>query len=59
VYRRSLGHNLNLWWGLAVLAFGVVFLVMGRRGTSSAEPAEATPEGTATEAREHRTGLET
>jgi multisubunit Na+/H+ antiporter MnhG subunit len=58
VYRRSLGHNLNLSWGVVVLAFGVVFLVLGRRGGSAAAPAESTPEGRATEAREHRTGLE-
>jgi hypothetical protein len=58
VYQRSLGHNLNLWWGLVVLAFGVVFLVMGRRGSSGAAPAETTPEGRATEALEHRLGLE-
>jgi hypothetical protein len=58
VYRRSLGHNVNLGWGLAVLAFGIVFLVMGRRGSSGVAPAEATPGGRATEAREHATGLE-
>ena len=58
VYRRSLGHNVNLGWGLAVLAFGLVFLWLGRRGTSAAAPAETTPEGRDTEAREHRLGLE-
>ena len=58
VYQRSLGHNVNLAWGACVLAFGIVFLWMGRRGTSSVEPAAATPEGRATEVREHRTGLE-
>ncbi|MDB4879926.1 MAG: hypothetical protein JWL60_1372 [Gemmatimonadetes bacterium] len=30
IYRRSLGHNVNLGWGLVVLAFGVLFLVLGR-----------------------------
>jgi hypothetical protein len=58
VYQRSLGHNVNLSWGIVVLAFGVVFLFLGRKGTSSVEPAAATPEGQATEAREHATGLE-
>jgi hypothetical protein len=30
--RHSLGINLNLWWGLALLAFGVVMLSLARRG---------------------------
>lgn len=30
-YERSLGHNVNLWWGLVLLVFGVVLLVMSRR----------------------------
>jgi hypothetical protein len=58
IYQRSLGYNVNLIWGLAVLAFGAVFLYLGRGGASAVEPAEATPEGRATEAREHATGLE-
>jgi len=28
---HSLGWNINLWWGLVLLVFGVVFLVAGRR----------------------------
>jgi hypothetical protein len=58
VYERSLGYNVNLLWGVVVLAFGVIFLWFGRKGTSGVEPAAATPEGQATEAREHATGLE-
>jgi hypothetical protein len=57
-YSRSLGQNVNLWWGLAVLAFGVLFLFMGRKGTAAARPAETDPEGRETEAREHALGLE-
>jgi hypothetical protein len=57
-YRRSLGHNVNLWWGLVVLAFGLLFLWMGRKGTSGARPAETETMGRETEAREHRLGLE-
>ena len=30
-YARSLGHNVNLAWGVAMLAFGIVFLLMARR----------------------------
>ena len=26
IYARSLGINVNLWWGLVLLAFGVVML---------------------------------
>jgi len=57
-YRRSLGHNLNLWWGIVVLAFGLLFLWMGRKGTAAARPAEVEPTGRETEAREHSLGLE-
>ena len=35
IYERSLGININLWWGLVMLAFGVAMFVMGFRGTSS------------------------
>jgi hypothetical protein len=58
IYQRSLGYNVNLLWGAVVLVFGLTFLYFGRRGTSSVEPAETTPGGQATEAREHRLGLE-
>ena len=58
IYRRSLGVNVNLWWGLVLLAFGALMLVLGRRGTSAMRPAEESPEGRKTEAAEHREGLE-
>lgn len=58
VYERSLGHNINLSWGIVVLLFGAWFLYLGRRGTSSVQPASTEPGGRATEAREHRLGLE-
>lgn len=31
LYQRSLGVNINLWWGLALLLFGVIMLVLARR----------------------------
>jgi len=31
LYERSLGINVNLWWGLVLLAFGVVMLVFAFR----------------------------
>jgi hypothetical protein len=60
MYERALGVNVNLWWGIVMLAFGLVMLALGRRGgkTQGVRPAEDSPEGRATEAREHRKGLE-
>lgn len=31
IYERSLGINVNLWWGLVLLAFGLVMLGFARR----------------------------
>ena len=31
IYQRSLGINVNLWWGLALLVFGGVMLLFGLR----------------------------
>ncbi len=55
---KSLGHNVNLWWGIVILVFGLIFLWLARRGANTLALAADTPEGRATEAREHRTGLE-
>jgi hypothetical protein len=33
IYERSLGINVNLWWGVALLVFGVVMVALGRRGS--------------------------
>ncbi len=30
IFQRSLGVNVNLWWGLTLLAFGSVMLFLGR-----------------------------
>ena len=35
IYVRSLGINVNLWWGLALLVFGVVMVVLGRRESAA------------------------
>ena len=58
IYQRSLGININLWWGFAMLAFGIVMLMLGRRGTSAMRPAQEDPEGQMIEERERRAGLE-
>lgn len=58
IYQRSLGINVNLWWGLILFAFGVAMYLLGRRGTSSVRPADESVEGRKMEEREHRAGLE-
>lgn len=32
IYQRSLGYNVNIDWGLILLAFGIIMLFLGRRG---------------------------
>jgi hypothetical protein len=44
IYARSLDINVNLWWGLVLLAFGQIMFHLGRRGQKrlaslAAEPA--------------------
>ncbi len=34
--QRSLGHNVNLSWGIVILAFGLLFLALARRGATHA-----------------------
>jgi hypothetical protein len=63
IYEQSLSININLWWGLVMLIVGALMLLAGMRASrtahpASALPAEDTPEGRATERREHRSGLE-
>ena len=58
IYQRSLGYNVNVAWGLCLLAFGLVCLLLARRGSRTVRPAEETPGGRDTEARERTTGLE-
>ena len=36
----SSGTNVNLWWGLTMLVFGVVMLLMSRRAMSAATRVE-------------------
>ena len=52
------GTNVNLWWGIVMLVFGIVMFLLGRRGTSSARLTEESPEGQKIEELEHTTGLE-
>ena len=39
LYLRSLGIDMNLWWGFVLLAFGVAMLTLGRRGQTKIEKA--------------------
>ena len=38
IYARSLGVNVNLWWGLVLLVFGLVMLALVRFGGRTAPP---------------------
>ena len=38
IFSKSLGINVDLLWGGALLAFGIIFVVAGRRGTTTLEP---------------------
>jgi len=57
VFQRSLGINVDLWWGLVMLVFGVVMFVLGRRGTATTRLAEES-EGEKIDEIEHSSGLE-
>ena len=56
--QNSLGVNVNLWWGLVMLVFGIAMFLLGRRGTFTARLTEESPEGTKIEDLEQGTGLE-
>ncbi|HEV8380095.1 MAG TPA: hypothetical protein VGQ29_00785 [Gemmatimonadales bacterium] len=38
IYERSLGINVNLWWGLVLLVFGLVMLAFARRAMTPKPP---------------------
>lgn len=48
IYTRSLGVNVNLWWGLVLLVFGLVMLALargvGRWGRKTENPDARRPE---------------
>jgi hypothetical protein len=54
IYERSVGININLWWGLVMLAFGLAMFVMGFRGTSTVRTTEESVEGKKLEETERR-----
>jgi hypothetical protein len=40
IYRRSLGINVNLWWGLVMLCFGLLMAWAGWRKPTVTTPRE-------------------
>jgi len=38
IYQRSLGINVNLWWGIVLLVFGLVMLWLAYRGSRPRTP---------------------
>lgn len=60
MYTKSASVNINLIWGLVMLAFGVLMIVLAMRARryAGAEPAMESAEGQLTEKREHALGLE-
>jgi len=38
IYARSLGINVNLWWGLALLGFGLLMLMLAFRAARAGAP---------------------
>jgi hypothetical protein len=38
IYQRSLGINVNLWWGLVLLAFGLAMLGLAIRARRAGSP---------------------
>jgi len=51
--QHSLKINVNLWWGLGLLIFGTIMLLLGRSGKATARLAEESAEGRAMEEMEH------
>jgi hypothetical protein len=45
IYARSLGYNVNLSWGLVMLAFGMIMAWMGIGGMKRPARPAAAPEG--------------
>jgi uncharacterized membrane protein (UPF0136 family) len=44
LYGQSLGINVNLYWGFALLAFGALMFALSRRGARAADRAENIPQ---------------
>lgn len=38
IYEKSLGINVNLWWGIVLLVFGLVMLALAYRAHRESKP---------------------
>jgi len=56
--QHSLKININLWWGLGLLIFGIIMLLLGRSGKATARLAAESAEGRAMEEIEHHKGTQ-
>lgn len=45
MYRKSLGINVNLWWGLVLLGFGLVMLRLALRARAVRGAGPGSPTG--------------
>jgi len=45
LYQRSLGYNVNFWWGLFLVAFGAVMLWLTRRAAAQTVEKGRSPRG--------------
>jgi len=43
MYKCSLGININLYWGVVLLVFGLLMLLLAWRGKSQVQPTAAKP----------------
>ncbi len=41
IYQRSLGMNVNLWWGIILLAFGIIMLLLAKIAAGKGKSAQA------------------
>jgi hypothetical protein len=46
LYAQSLGININLYWGVVLLAFGALMFGLSRRGARTKVRTESTPQST-------------
>lgn len=60
MYQRSTSINVNLWWGVVMLVFGLLMLALAARAgrRDDARRATMSAAGQATESREKALGLE-
>ena len=58
IYVKSLGMNVNLWWGVVMLGFGALMYLWSRVDKAPEPTGEETAEARAIEEREEQLGLQ-